>query len=116
MLASHFGVLTRSLALYKTSPYFTFCWCISLTLIKEAEIKIDFECIYPLDDQVIDENYTVTGEKILTTRRHVGALYFTIEPTADVFIGERATFTIVPASAGLVNFRAKYCRIAKGKW
>jgi len=83
-------------------------------IYKGPEIGVDFECGYSMADQVIDENYAVTGEKLVASRRHQGALYFTIDPTADVYIGNRATFTIVPASPGLVNFRAKYCRIAKG--
>ena len=39
-------------------------------IYKGPEIGVDFECGYSMADQVIDENYAVTGEKLVASRRH----------------------------------------------
>lgn len=74
-------------ASYSTKPQFNQ----PRKIYKGSEIGVDFECGYSMADQVIDESYTVTGEKLVASRRHqvIYKLLFWMQHadyTSDVFI------------------------------
>jgi hypothetical protein len=76
---------------------------------------VNFACKYNMGDKEVTKKMTVSGEDVNLNRVAEGVLEFDIDfiGDSDMAIGERATFSITPATPDLIYARAKQCTISK---
>jgi len=76
---------------------------------------VNFACKYNMGDKEVTKKMTVSGEDVNLNRVAEGVLEFDIDfiGDSDLAIGERATFSIAPATPDLIYARAKQCTISK---
>jgi len=75
----------------------------------QHDTHLRYICTYSLKDQVLDDDYTVSGQDIAGKRKANGELGYKLTTDLEtVEIGDRVHVTIEPANPGLVYARTKW--------
>ena len=78
----------------------------------QHDTHLRYICTYSLADQILDDDYTVSGQDIAGKRKATGELGYKLTTDADnVEIGDRVHVTITPSNPGLVYARTKWVQV-----
>merc|ERR1719220_750953 len=86
----------------------------NVTVCTKTGHELSFECAYSLEDQDLDQTFTVSGSDIADSASGVGTLEYkmSIDKTGPT-IGDRVTAPIKPTNGGLVTATLKNCSIKR---
>ena len=85
-----------------------------VTVCTAVAEQITLECKYPLDDQNLDDSFTVSGQDTTAQAENTGNLVYNLEVDDNKLIGEEIKFRINPVNANLVYATVNECHVKRG--